>query len=37
MAGGWIPACAGKTTHCGDIEMRDRETSAALAEGKTGE
>jgi hypothetical protein len=38
MAGGWIPACAGKTTYCGDIEMREREASAAtLAEGKTGE
>jgi hypothetical protein len=37
MAGGRIPACAGKTTYCGGIEMREREASAALAEGKTGE
>ena len=27
MAGGWIPACAGKANYCGDIEMR--EASAA--------
>jgi hypothetical protein len=30
MAGGWIPTCAGKTTYCGDIEMKEREASGEL-------